>query len=60
MACKLTSDGVYAARAKLKALGFPDSLSPPQLDAARELVQRQRFVPIRRDRQQPVESELLQ
>ncbi len=56
----LQSGQLYAARQKLKALGFPDNLIPSQLDAARELVQRQRFVPLRRERQQPFESETLQ
>ncbi len=43
----LTSGQLYAAREKLKALGFPDSLIPDQLDAARELIRRQREVPRR-------------
>ncbi len=56
----LTSGQLYAAREKLRALGFPDNIIPSQLDAARELVQRQRFVPIRRERGQPTETESLQ
>lgn len=40
----LTSGQHYAAREKLRALGFPDSLIPDQLDAARELIRRQRDI----------------
>ncbi len=43
----LTSGRLYAAREKLRALGFPDSLIPSQLDAARELIRRQRDIPRR-------------
>ncbi len=43
----LTSGRLYAAREKLRALGFPDSLIPEQLDAARELMRRQRDIPRR-------------
>ncbi len=56
----LQSGQLYAAREKLRALSFPDNIIPSQLDAARELVQRQRFVPIRRERGQPTETESLQ
>ncbi len=56
----LQSGQLYAAREKLRALSFPDNIIPSQLDAARELVQRQRFVPIRRERGQPLENESLQ
>jgi hypothetical protein len=41
----LTSGRLYAAREKLKALGFPDRLIPEQLEAARELIRRQRDIP---------------
>jgi hypothetical protein len=43
----LTSGRLYAAREKLKAVGFPDNLIPEQLDAARELIRRQRDIPRR-------------
>ncbi len=43
----LTSGQLYAAREKLRALGFPDSIIPGQLDAARALLRRQRDVPHR-------------
>ena len=43
----LTSGQLYAAREKLRALGFPESLIPSQLDAARELIRRQRDIPRR-------------
>ena len=46
----LTSGRLYAAREKLRALGFPDSLIPSQLDAARELIRRQREV-LRREQE---------
>ncbi len=52
----LSSGQLYAAREKLRALGFPEGLIPSQLDATRELLRRQRDVP-RREQQPALPAE---
>ena len=56
----LATGRLMDARNKLKALGFPESIIPQQLDAARELFQRQRFIPHRRVRQEAGLDQTLQ